>query len=77
MRSDNGSCQVSREFRGVLEEHHLGHQRIKPHCPEDNGVIKRSNRTLREALDGQEFSYGRPILDVPIFPLIESLLCAQ
>ena len=56
MRSDNGSCYVSREFRGVLDEHQLGHQRIKPHCPEENGIIERSNRTLREALDGQELT---------------------
>lgn len=56
MRSDNGSCYISREFRGVLDEHGLGHQRIKPHCPEENGVIERSNRTLREALEGQELS---------------------
>ena len=34
----------------------LGHQRIKPHCPEENGIIERSNRTLREALDGQELT---------------------
>jgi len=56
MRSDNGSCYVSREFRGVLDEHHLGHQRIKPHCPEENGIVERSNRTLREALDGAELT---------------------
>lgn len=56
MRSDNGSCYVSREFRGVLDEHQLGHQRIKPHCPEENGIIERSNRTLREALDGAELT---------------------
>jgi transposase InsO family protein len=56
MRSDNGSCYISREFRGVLDEHHLGHQRIKPHCPEENGIIERSNRTLREALDGEELT---------------------
>ena len=54
VRSDNGSCYISREFRGVLDEHRLGHQRIKPHCPEENGVIERSNRTLREALEGEE-----------------------
>jgi transposase InsO family protein len=53
MRSDNGSCYISREFRGVLDEHGLGHQRIKPHCPEENGIIERSNRTLREALEGE------------------------
>ena len=34
----------------------LGHQRIKPHCPEENGIIERSNRTLREALDGEELT---------------------
>jgi putative transposase len=56
LRSDNGSCYVSREFRRVLDEHQLGHQRIKPHCPEENGIIERSNRTLREALDGAELT---------------------
>lgn len=56
MRSDNGSCYISREFRGVLDEHGLGHQRIKPRCPEENGIIERSNRTLREALDGEELT---------------------
>jgi len=56
MRSDNGSCYISREFRGVLDEHGLGHQRIKPHCPEENGIIERSNRTLREALEGEELT---------------------
>ena len=56
VRSDNGSCYISREFRGVLDEHGLGHQRIKPHCPEENGIIERSNRTLREALEGEELT---------------------
>lgn len=56
LRSDNGSCYISREFRGVLDAHHLGHERIKPHCPEENGIIERSNRTLREALEGEELT---------------------
>ena len=56
LRSDNGSCYISREFRGVLDEHQLGHQRIKPHCPQENGIIERSNRTLRAALDGEELT---------------------
>jgi putative transposase len=56
LRSDNGSCYISREFRGVLDEHGLGHQRIRPHCPEENGIIERSNRTLREALEGEELT---------------------
>ena len=39
-----------------MNEHHPGHQRIKPHCPEENGIIERSNRTLREALEGEELT---------------------
>ena len=56
IRSDNGSCYLSREFKGVLREHGLAHQLIKPHCPEENGLVERSNRTLREALEEQEFA---------------------
>jgi putative transposase len=56
LRSDNGSCYISREFRGVLDEHGLHHHRIQPHCPEENGVVERSNRTLREALEGEELT---------------------
>jgi transposase InsO family protein len=56
LRSDNGSCYVSREFRGVLDEHGLHHNRIKPHCPQENGVVERSNRALREALESEELS---------------------
>jgi putative transposase len=26
---------------------------IKPHCPEENGLIERMHRTLREELDGE------------------------
>ena len=40
----------------MLDEHGLGHQRIKPHCPEENGLIERSNRTLCEALEGEELT---------------------
>jgi putative transposase len=56
MQSDNGSGFIAREFLLVLQEHGLGHHRIKPHCPEENGVIERSFRTLREALEGQELA---------------------
>jgi len=56
IRSDNGSCYISREFKGVLKEYGLTHQRIKPHCPEENGLVERSNRTLREALEETGFA---------------------
>jgi transposase InsO family protein len=54
IQSDNGSGYVAREFLAVLKEHGLGHHRIRPHCPEENGVIERAHRTPREALDGEE-----------------------
>ena len=56
IQSDNGSSFIAREFLKVLKEHGLGHHRIRPHCPEENGVIERSFRTLREALEGEELS---------------------
>ncbi len=54
IRSDNGSCYISREFGGVLDEHGLRHRRITPHCPEENGTMERANRTIGEALEGEE-----------------------
>jgi len=51
IRSDNGSGYVSREFHGLLEHHGLTHHKITPHCPEENGVMERANRTFREALE--------------------------
>ena len=56
MQSDNGSGIIAREFVVVLKEHGLGHHRIKPHCPEENGLIERVHRTLREELDGEELT---------------------
>jgi putative transposase len=56
IRSDNGSGYISQEFRLVLKENGLGHHRIKPHCPEENGLIERMHRTLREELEGEELS---------------------
>ena len=53
IRSDNGSGYLSKEFKVVLKENGLGHHRIKPHCPEENGVIERMHRTLREDLEGE------------------------
>lgn len=54
IRSDNGSGYISKEFRGVLQENGLSHHRITPHCPEENGLVERANRTFREALEGEE-----------------------
>jgi putative transposase len=54
IRSDNGSGYISREFHSLLDYHGLTHHKITPHCPEENGIMERANRTVREALDGIE-----------------------
>jgi putative transposase len=54
IRSDNGSGFISKEFHGVLEHYGLTHVKIRPHCPEENGIMERSNRTVREALEEEE-----------------------
>jgi putative transposase len=54
IRSDNGSGYISKEFHGLLEHHGLTHNKITPHCPEENGIMERANRTFREALEEVE-----------------------
>jgi transposase InsO family protein len=54
IQSDNGSGYISREFLIVLKENGLGHHRIKPHCPEENGTMERAYRTLRDRLEEEE-----------------------
>lgn len=51
IRSDNGSGFISGEFKSLLSFHELVHQRIKPHCPEENGLVERFHRTLREGIE--------------------------
>jgi len=54
IRSDNGSGFIAKEFRDVLRAHEVGHHRIKPHCPEENGIMERANRTIREKYEEHE-----------------------
>ena len=56
IRSDNGSGYVSGEFVGLLSHHGLTHHRIRPHCPEENGVQERFNRTLREGIEEHDLA---------------------
>jgi len=64
IQSDNGSGYIAREFLQVLKENGLGHHRIKPHCPEENGTMERANRTLRERLEEEELTSLLPARDV-------------
>lgn len=56
IQSDNGSGYVAKEFRQVLSANGLGHHRIRPHCPEENGTMERMYRTVREHLEEVELT---------------------
>jgi transposase InsO family protein len=55
IQTDNGSGYIGEEFKRVLSEHGLTHVRIRPHCPEENGLVERAHRTFAEVLDEMEF----------------------
>lgn len=62
IQSDNGSAFVSADFARVLGEHGVGHHRIYPHTPEQNGFVERLLRTLGEPLHEEDlagFDQGR------------------
>ena len=50
IQSDNGSSFIAMEFKIVLRENHLTQKLIKPHTPEQNGIVERANKTVRESL---------------------------
>ena len=50
IQSDNGSAFVSHDFARVLKENGVGHVRIHPHTPEQNGFVERVIRTIGERL---------------------------
>ena len=70
IRSDNGSGYISQEFGGLLAHHGLTHHRIKPHCPEENGIVERCHRTLREAIEEHDL-VGRYDAERVINDLVE------
>ena len=38
------------EFRMVLKQYSLTQKFIRPHTPEQNGMVERANKTMRESL---------------------------
>jgi putative transposase len=66
VQSDNAKSYLSRDFKMVLSQRGVGHNRIHPYCPEENGVIERWHRTLDEAYEGKEVENlfdGREVID--------------
>ena len=50
IQSDNGSSYIAMEFKLVMRENHLTQKLIRPHTPEQNGIVERANKTMREEL---------------------------
>ena len=50
VQSDNGSSFIAMEFKLVLKENNLTQKLIHPHTPEQNGIVERANKTMRESL---------------------------
>ncbi len=55
IQSDNGSAYISRDFKMVLSQMGVGHHRIHPHCPEEDGIVERVIRTIKGEYTQMEF----------------------
>ena len=55
IQTDNGPPFISREFKRYLSYMGIAHKRIHPHTPEENAIIERGIRTIKE-LAGTRFS---------------------
>ena len=51
IQTDNGSGYVAGDFDRTLSGAGLFHERITPHCPEENGKVERWHRTFGEMLE--------------------------
>ncbi len=60
LRSDNGGEYCSKVFDDYLKAKGITHQTTVPHCPEQNGIAERMNRTLVEAARSMMFHAGMP-----------------
>ena len=63
IRSDNGSCYVSREFHNFLSFYQVDHITSRPHYPQSNGfagALVGISKKLMEKLvkDGKLWNYG-------------------
>ncbi len=56
IQTDNGSGFIGKDFKMVLSENGISHIRIMPHCPEMNGVVERSYRTIKGEIGEVEFA---------------------
>jgi putative transposase len=48
LRSDNGLVFTSRKYTALVRSYGLKQEFISPHCPQQNGIVERVIRTLKE-----------------------------
>jgi putative transposase len=48
LRSDNGLVFTSRSYTRLVKSYGLQQEFITPHCPEQNGLVERVIRTIKE-----------------------------
>jgi len=48
LRSDNGLVFTSRSYTALVRGYGLRQEFITPHCPQQNGMVERVIRTLKE-----------------------------
>jgi putative transposase len=53
--SDNGSCYVSKDLKGFLEEESIVHVRGKPLHPQTQGKIERYHRTMKNVIQLEHY----------------------
>jgi len=54
IQSDNGSCYIGSEFKGLIKLLDLDHEQIHPGAPTENVIIERWHRTLKEILEEKD-----------------------
>jgi putative transposase len=50
LRSDNGLVFASRDYTRLVRSYGLRQEFITPHCPQQNGMVERVIRTLKNLL---------------------------
>jgi len=64
IQTDNGPAFKSGDFRRYLAQRGIEQRRTRPHCPEDNGVVERGVRTMKELAGGRFDNGGRARTDI-------------
>ena len=59
IRSDRGG-EYEAPFGDFCSQHGIIHQTTAPYSPQQNGVVKRKNRTLKEMMNALLISFGQP-----------------